>query len=63
MQIFTEMGAKGERARILRAWARYEMGQGDVARGKAMWQGARNLFAQLGMELEVERMVDLEGQD
>ena len=63
MRIFTEMGAKGERARILRVWARYEMGRGDLARGKVMWQGARNLFAQLGLETEVERMVDLEERD
>lgn len=56
MRIFTEMGAKGEQARLLRAWARYEIGQGNLARGKAMWQRAQDLFAQLGMKLEVERM-------
>jgi hypothetical protein len=55
-QVFTEMGAEGERARTLRAWARYEMDQGDVARGGAMWREARDLFARLGMELEVGQM-------
>jgi tetratricopeptide (TPR) repeat protein len=59
-QIFTEMGAEGERARTLRAWARYEMDQGDPARGKAMWQEARDIFTRLGMELEVERMRERE---
>lgn len=62
-QIFTEMGAEGERARTLRAWARHEMDQGDVARGGAMWREARDLFARLGMELEVERMSNLEQRD
>lgn len=56
VQIFTEMGIEGERARTLRVWARYEMGHGYLARGKAMWQEARDLFVRLGMELEVERM-------
>ena len=55
-RVFTEIGAEGERARTLREWAKYEMDQGDLARGEAAWQKARDLFARLGMELEVERM-------
>jgi len=50
VRVFTEMGAEGERARTLRAWARYEMGQ-----------EAQDIFARLGMELEVERMSHPEG--
>ncbi|RLC79076.1 MAG: hypothetical protein DRJ03_13310 [Chloroflexi bacterium] len=56
IQTFAAIGAEGERARTLREWARYEMDEGDLARGEAMWQEARNAFARLGMELEVERM-------
>ena len=56
LQVFAEIGAEGERARTLRAWARYEMGQGDMAQGEKMWQEAQELFAQMGMSLEVERM-------
>jgi hypothetical protein len=29
---------------------------GDEVRGAAMWQEARDIFARLGAELEVERM-------
>jgi len=55
-QIFTRIGAEGERARTLREWARYEMDQGDLARGESMWRESRAIFEQLKMELEVERM-------
>jgi hypothetical protein len=50
---------EGERAQTLRAWARYEVQHGDSASGAAMWQEARDLFTQLGAELEVQRMADL----
>ena len=56
VRIFTEIRAEGERARTLREWARYEMDQGDLARGEEMWREARDGFARLGMDLEVERM-------
>ena len=56
VRIFTEIRAEGERARTLREWARYEMDQGDLAQGEAMWHKARDGFARLGMDLEVERM-------
>ncbi len=56
LRVFTEMGAEGQRARTLRAWARYEMERGDKEQGEGMWQEAREIFEQLGMTLEVERM-------
>jgi class 3 adenylate cyclase/tetratricopeptide (TPR) repeat protein len=59
LRIFAEMGMEGERARTLREWARYELERGDRARGEKMWQEARELFVQLGLELEVERMANL----
>jgi predicted ATPase len=58
VQSFADMGAEGERARTLQAWARYELEQGDSARGDEMWREARNVFVRLGMELEVGRMDD-----
>ncbi len=56
MQTFTAIGAEGERARTLCEWARYEMDEGDLARGETMWREARAIFARLGMKLEVERL-------
>jgi hypothetical protein len=53
-----EMGAEGERARTLWAWARYKMEQGDPMQGEAMWREARNPCERLGMTLEVEKMTD-----
>jgi hypothetical protein len=59
LRICREMGMEGEEARTLREWARYELGHGDPARGAAMWEEARDLFARLGVELDVERMATL----
>ena len=56
------MGAEGERARTLQAWARHEIEQGNLERGEEMWHEARNIFVQLGMELEVGRMADWTGE-
>ncbi len=56
LRICTETGMEGERARTLKAWATYELQQGDKARGAVMWQEARKTFARLGADLEVERM-------
>ena len=58
-RIYTEAGMEGERAHTLREWARYELQHGEVARGAAMWQEAREMFARLGADLEVARMSDL----
>jgi tetratricopeptide (TPR) repeat protein len=55
-RICAETGMEGERAQTLREWARYELARGDTGRGAALWQEARQLFTQLGAELEVARM-------
>jgi class 3 adenylate cyclase/tetratricopeptide (TPR) repeat protein len=59
LRIFTEKGIERERAWTLRAWAEYEMRQGDKVRGEAMWQEARETFARLGAESCVEQMANL----
>jgi hypothetical protein len=59
MRIFAEAGIEGERAQTLRAWARYELEHGDRVRGSAMWAEARDLFARLGAQPEVERMANM----
>jgi tetratricopeptide (TPR) repeat protein len=56
LQISTERGMDGERARTLRAWAEYAWAQGDHERGRAMWQEARDIFARVGATFEVARM-------
>jgi class 3 adenylate cyclase/tetratricopeptide (TPR) repeat protein len=63
LQIFTEKGIERERAWTLRAWAEYEMAQGDKSRGRSMWQEAREIFARLGAESCVERMANLPSQN
>ncbi|MEA3395979.1 MAG: tetratricopeptide repeat protein [Chloroflexota bacterium] len=63
LRIFTGMGVEAERARTLREWARYEVEQGDEEKGETMWQEARETFARLEMELEVERMNVLGGEE
>ncbi len=55
-RIFEEVGAEGEQARTLRAWATYELTSGNQQQGQVMWSTARGLFARLDMTLEVERM-------
>ena len=55
LHLFGEMGAEGERARTLRAWAWYERAQGDP-HGALIWEEARSIFARLGLTLEVARM-------
>lgn len=55
-RIFSAIGAESERARTLRAWARYELADGDRERGTAMWQEASSLFARLGLAREIEPM-------
>jgi len=62
LRICADTGMEGERARTLRAWATVELERGDKERGAAMWQEAREVFARLGAELEVERMANLPTQ-
>jgi tetratricopeptide (TPR) repeat protein len=56
LRICDETGMRGERARTLRAWAQFEIARGDPAHGAAIWEEARAIFAELGADLEVERM-------
>jgi len=55
-KMFNEMGMSGERARNLRAWAQYEIKNGDREQGLQMWGEARQLFETQGATAEVERM-------
>jgi tetratricopeptide (TPR) repeat protein len=48
-----------ERARTLREWARYELRDGHTEQGSRMWKQAREIFNQLGAEMEVERMAQM----
>jgi len=43
----------------LREWARYKLRTGDRESGEKMWREAQGLFATLGAQKEVERMVNL----
>jgi tetratricopeptide (TPR) repeat protein len=56
LRIFTEMGAEGERARTLRAWAWYALEQGQPE-GERLWEEAWLTFTRLGMDLEAQRML------
>ncbi len=56
LQIFVEMSATNEQARTARAMAMYELDHGDRQEGVRLWQEARDLFARLGLQLEVEQM-------
>jgi class 3 adenylate cyclase/tetratricopeptide (TPR) repeat protein len=57
LRIFTEMGAEGEQARTLRAWAWYALAQGDPE-GEKLWEEAWLIFTRLGMDLEAQRMLN-----
>lgn len=58
-KIFTEAEIELDHARTLREWARYEFRKGDKEKGATMWQEARDIFAKLGAQMEVDRMKDL----
>ncbi|MBN1886908.1 MAG: tetratricopeptide repeat protein [Thermoflexales bacterium] len=49
LQIFTETGMEGERARTLRAWAAYEIEKGDRSRGQERLQEAQEILDRLGV--------------
>ena len=55
-KIFAEAEIHGERARTLREWARYELKTGNQERAMQMWQEARDIYARLGADREVQRM-------
>ena len=54
--IFAEAEIEMERARTLREWARYEFRNDKKEDAVKMWQDARDIFAKLGAEMEVQRM-------
>jgi len=58
-QIFAEAEIEMEQARTLREWAAYILRTGDPEEATRMWQKARDIFAKLGADVEVERMANL----
>jgi tetratricopeptide (TPR) repeat protein len=50
LDLYTEMGAEGERARTLQVWAEYELAHGDRERGQTMQEEARHIFECLGID-------------
>ena len=59
--IFAEGEIDMERARTLREWATYKLKTGDQEEATRMWQDAREIFARLGADMEVQRMSNLPG--
>jgi class 3 adenylate cyclase/predicted ATPase len=59
--IFVEGEIDMERARTLREWATYKLKTGAQDEATSMWQEARDIFAKLGADLEVQRMTNLPG--
>jgi predicted ATPase len=57
--IFVESEIELEHAHTLREWARYKFKSGDKDQGKKMWQEAKDIFSEMGAQMEVERMKDL----
>lgn len=57
-QILAEADIKGERARTLREWARYEMARNNKKWALELWEEARAIFEGLGANFEVERMAE-----
>jgi tetratricopeptide (TPR) repeat protein len=63
VRIFAEIGAESERARALKAWAAFNMSNGNHNEGRRKWQEAFDIFQRLGMHLETERMMTEEKND
>jgi hypothetical protein len=59
VKVFADAEIDSERARTLRAWAHYELKRGNKEQGAKMWQEARDIFARLGAQMEVDRMNEL----
>src|SRR5262249_45832548 len=55
-QIFAEAEIEMERARTLREWSTYLFKTGDQQAATKMWQEAREIFSNLGADMEVQRM-------
>ncbi|GAB4581480.1 MAG: hypothetical protein Fur0022_42270 [Anaerolineales bacterium] len=56
LDIFTDLGIKRERALTLREWARYELNKGHKDIAQQHWSEARDIFKNLGLDKELERM-------
>jgi tetratricopeptide (TPR) repeat protein len=54
--IFVQAEIEVERARTLREWAKYAFRNGDSEQAARRWKEAREIFAKLGVDLEVKRM-------
>ncbi len=54
-QHYQESGMEGDRARVLREWAKYELTKGDTRRAADLWAEAKAIFLKIGAELEVTR--------
>lgn len=61
-ETYAKIGIEVERARTLRAWATSEFEKGDREKGEALWQEAKDIFVELGVHLEVQRMARLPGK-
>lgn len=59
VKVFVDAEIDMERARTLREWARYEFKRNNRERAEKMWGEAREIFAGLGAQMEVERMKEL----
>jgi predicted ATPase/class 3 adenylate cyclase len=53
---FAESGLQGERARTMRAWARYQIERGNRAGGELLWREVRAVCLRLGMDGDVRAM-------
>jgi tetratricopeptide (TPR) repeat protein len=56
VRIFAEAGLQSQRARTLRAWARYELERGNRVAGELLWREVRAVFARLGMDGDARAM-------
>ncbi|HNB52117.1 MAG TPA: tetratricopeptide repeat protein, partial [Anaerolineales bacterium] len=56
LDIFNELGIKRERAFTLREWARFELHKGHKDVAQEYWNEAREIFRNLGLDKELERM-------
>lgn len=59
VKTFVEAEIDMERARTLREWARHEFKRGSKEDALKMWDDARDIFTELGAQMEVGRMKDL----
>ncbi len=62
-EILQKAGLEDQQARTLREWATCELEAGDREKGTSLWEEARQIFARLGAQMEVERMESLPGSE